>query len=56
MLRVVTLGVLVCAIVFVASLIFLIGFAAAIIIGSIAGLAASHRSGRLDPAEALRRL
>ncbi|MCE5237632.1 ABC transporter permease [bacterium] len=37
-------------------LIFLIGFAAAIVIGSIAGLAASHRSGRLDPAEALRRL
>lgn len=36
--------------------VFLIGFGAAILIGSIAGLAASHRAGRLDPAEALRRL
>jgi len=36
--------------------IFLIGFGAALVIGSIAGLAASHRAGRLDPAEALRRL
>ncbi len=36
--------------------ILLIGFGAALLIGSIAGLAASHRSGRLDPAEALRRL
>jgi putative ABC transport system permease protein len=36
--------------------IFLIGFLAALLIGSIAGLAASHRAGRLDPADALRRL
>lgn len=36
--------------------IFLVGFGAAILIGSIAGLAASHRAGRLDPVEALRRL
>jgi ABC-type lipoprotein release transport system permease subunit len=36
--------------------ILLIGFGAALLIGSVAGLAASHRSGRLDPAEALRRL
>lgn len=36
--------------------ILLVGFGAALLIGSIAGLAASHRSGRLDPAEALRRL
>jgi ABC-type lipoprotein release transport system permease subunit len=36
--------------------IFLIGFGAAILIGSVAGLAASHRAGRLDPADALRRL
>lgn len=36
--------------------VFLIGLGAAIFIGSIAGLAASHRAARLDPAEALRRL
>jgi ABC-type lipoprotein release transport system permease subunit len=36
--------------------IFLLGFAAALLIGSIAGLAASHRAAKLDPADALRRL
>ncbi|MEI6502255.1 MAG: FtsX-like permease family protein [Armatimonadota bacterium] len=36
--------------------VFAIGLAAALLIGSIAGLAASHRAARLDPAEALRRL
>ncbi len=36
--------------------IFLIGLGAALLIGSAAGLAASHRAARLDPAEALRRL
>jgi putative ABC transport system permease protein len=37
-------------------LVLLIGFGAAILIGSVAGLAASQRAARLDPAEALRRL
>lgn len=37
-------------------MVFVIGFAAALLIGSVAGLAASHRAARLDPAEALRRL
>ena len=36
--------------------IFLVGFLAALLIGSAAGLAASHRAARLDPADALRRL
>jgi ABC-type lipoprotein release transport system permease subunit len=36
--------------------IFLLGLAAALLIGSVAGLAASHRAARLDPADALRRL
>jgi ABC-type antimicrobial peptide transport system permease subunit len=36
--------------------VFLIGLAVALLIGSIAGLAASHRAARLDPAVALRRL
>jgi ABC-type antimicrobial peptide transport system permease subunit len=36
--------------------VFLIGLGTALLIGSIAGLAASHRVARLDPAEALRRL
>lgn len=36
--------------------VFLIGLGTALLIGSIAGLAASHRAARLDPAEALRRL
>ncbi|MGE5530496.1 MAG: ABC transporter permease [Bacteroidota bacterium] len=36
--------------------VFLIGLGTALLIGSIAGLVASHRAARLDPAEALRRL
>lgn len=36
--------------------VFGIGLASALLIGSVAGLAASHRAARLDPAEALRRL
>jgi ABC-type antimicrobial peptide transport system permease subunit len=36
--------------------VFLIGLATALFIGSVAGLVASHRAARLDPAEALRRL
>jgi putative ABC transport system permease protein len=37
-------------------LVFAIGLGAALLIGSVAGLAASHRAAKLDPAEALRRL
>lgn len=36
--------------------VFGLGLLAALVIGSLAGLAASHRAARLDPAEALRRL
>jgi len=37
-------------------LVFAVGLVAALLIGSVAGLAASRRAARLDPAEALRRL
>ncbi|MEN6545895.1 MAG: ABC transporter permease [Armatimonadia bacterium] len=37
-------------------LIFGLGLVAALVIGTLAGLAASHRAARLDPSEALRRL
>lgn len=37
-------------------MVFVAGLAIALLIGSIAGLAASHRAARLDPADALRRL